>query len=113
MTVTSSSAWKRLLTCPYIPDVILFAAGNDGLERSATNAQIGSSSAAKNCIAVGATQSSRKVDGFAYDPNGTPGNPNAVASFSSRGPSREKRQKPDVVAPGWPSSARRLAIQKR
>lgn len=86
--------------CSCIPDVILFAAGNDGRERSATNAQIGSSSAAKNCIAVGATQSSRKIDGFAYDPNGTPGNPNVVASFSSRGPSREKRQKPDVVAPG-------------
>ncbi|KAH7029931.1 peptidase S8/S53 domain-containing protein [Microdochium trichocladiopsis] len=81
--------------------VILFAAGNDGSEPSATNAQIGSSSAAKNCIAVGATQSSRTIsDGLKYDPAGTPGNPSAVALFSSRGPTLEKRQKPDVVAPG-------------
>ncbi|KAJ1331977.1 serine protease AprX [Microdochium nivale] len=81
--------------------VILFAAGNDGDKPSATSAHIGSYSAAKNCIAVGATESScRIVDGKKYDPEGNPGYPSAVASFSSRGPTCEKRQKPDVVAPG-------------
>ncbi|KXJ85221.1 peptidase S8/S53 domain-containing protein [Microdochium bolleyi] len=97
--------------------VILFAAGNNGEKPSPTRAHIGSSSAAKNCIAVGATESSRPiVGGEKYDPNGNPGNPSAVASFSSRGPSREKRQKPDVVAPGvaiLSTASRDLAARAR
>lgn len=84
------------------PDhVIVFACGNDGQESSITNAHIGSSSAAKNCITVGATQSSRSNDGTMYvEGSKKPGNPSVLATFSSRGPTIERRIKPDVVAPG-------------
>jgi serine protease AprX len=84
------------------PDhVIVFAGGNDGEEVSGTKAHIGSSSAAKNCITVGATESSRPNKNYSYDPRSTkPGNPFKIAGFSSLGPTLEKRIKPDVVAPG-------------
>ncbi|KAK3398179.1 peptidase S8/S53 domain-containing protein [Sordaria brevicollis] len=86
------------------PDqVICFAAGNDGRSFSATGAQIGAEAAAKNCITVGATQSSRGAKGYSFD--GSPhlsGNRDAIAGFSSRGPTLERRIKPDVVAPGYP-----------
>ncbi|OAQ95520.1 KP-43 peptidase, serine peptidase, MEROPS family S08A [Purpureocillium lilacinum] len=82
--------------------VILFAAGNDGMELSATNAHIGSTSGAANCISVGATYSSRTAKGFKYDPDGRPGKPDKVAEFSSRGPTTDGLIKPDVVAPGVP-----------
>jgi len=64
--------------------LILFAAGNDG---SSTNT-INDPSTAKNCIAVGATYSSRN------------GNPESVPSFSSRGYTDDGRLKPDIIAPG-------------
>lgn len=84
------------------PDhVIVFAGGNDGAEPSATGAHIGSSSAAKNCITVGATQSSRANKNYKFDAtSSTAGDPTKVAGFSSLGPTIEKRIKPDVVAPG-------------
>ena len=63
--------------------VICFAAGNHGEEPVRR--------AAKNCITVGASRSSRDP----MDPN-----PDAVANFSSRGPVKNRRHKPDVVAPG-------------
>jgi len=37
---------------------------------------------------------------YKYNPNAPPGNPDAVMSISSRGPTLEKRIKPDLVAPG-------------
>lgn len=39
-------------------------------------------------------------EGDIYNVNGLPGNPDSVASFSSRGPTSAGRRKPDVVAPG-------------
>ncbi|KFA46111.1 hypothetical protein S40293_03786 [Stachybotrys chartarum IBT 40293] len=80
--------------------VIVFAAGNDGEETSPTNAHIGSTSAAKNIICVGATHSTRPNANFQYNPDSPPGDPKEVAAFSSRGPTLEGRLKPDVVAPG-------------
>ena len=74
------------------PDmVICFAAGNDGRESvdSQDQGQIGSQAGAKNCITVGASQSSRP----GYDPG-------IIADFSSRGPTTSGFFKPDVVAPG-------------
>lgn len=101
--------------------VILFAAGNDGvdLERGGDGiielGQIGSHSAAKNCITVGASENHRPEIQATYGDFNRWGlrypqapiiddkvasNPDGMAAFSSRGPTREGRFKPDVVAPG-------------
>lgn len=100
------------------PDlVIVFAAGNDGTDQDRDgvidHGQIGSQSAAKNCITVGASESLRPEFAPTYGtywPRDYPtapistdkqaDNPDGMAAFSSRGPTREGRIKPDVVAPG-------------
>lgn len=84
---------------------LIFAAGTEAAEATSTKStQIEGAAAAKNGITVGATESSRKMKPmdtyYKYDNGGKPGNPNNVAVFSSRGPTREGRIKPDVVAPG-------------
>ncbi|EFZ01962.2 peptidase S8 family protein [Metarhizium robertsii] len=86
----------------YSTDVIVFAAGNDGEEMSyySKMSQIGSTSAAKNSICVGATESRRPSIGQKYDPGGFIGHPDKIAYTSSRGPTFHKIIKPDVVAPG-------------
>ena len=74
---------------------------------------IGSEAAAKNCITVGATESLRprieltygalRPRSFPSDPifsDLSADNPDGMAAFSSRGPTKEKRLKPDVCAPG-------------
>jgi len=91
--------------------VVLIAAGNDALEKNHGASQIGDNGAAKNCITVGATGTTRPNDGDRY----YPGEPalsgiNDTAIFSSRGPTKSTldsqgratpgRIKPDVVAPG-------------
>lgn len=100
------------------PDcVICFAAGNDGIDANKDGvidqASVGSEAAAKNCITVGATENNRPDIGLTYGalrPSSWPhspifgdetaDNPNGMAAFSSRGPTKEGRFKPDVVAPG-------------
>ena len=100
------------------PDlVICFAAGNDGSDGDSSGlvdrGSIGSQSAAKNCITVGASESNRPrfeppygkywPSDFPADPikgDRQADNPNGLVAFSSRGPTRERRIKPDVVAPG-------------
>ncbi|KUL86308.1 hypothetical protein ZTR_08598 [Talaromyces verruculosus] len=100
------------------PDmVICFAAGNDGVDRSPTNGivdlgQIGAHAAAKNCITIGASESSRNnprtyhsvwPSDFPSQPirnDSIANNPEGMAAFSSRGPTKEGRIKPDVVGPG-------------
>ena len=100
------------------PDlVVVFAAGNDGSDANGNGivdaGSIGSQSAAKNCITVGASENDRpdfdKTYGE-YWPNDFPrdpvktdlqaDNPEGLVAFSSRGPTKERRIKPDVVAPG-------------
>lgn len=61
------------------------------MRRAIDNGHTGAEAAAKNCITVGASQSSQ-------DPMNL--NPDAVADFNSRGPIKNRRHKPDVVAPG-------------
>ncbi|KJX92199.1 kp-43 peptidase/serine peptidase like protein [Zymoseptoria brevis] len=93
------------------PDfVILIAAGNDANKGKVPLAQIGDNSAAKNCITVGATGSTRANDGQRFF-RGKLGTTIAqTAAFSSRGPTLSNKNaqgqdilgriKPDVVAPG-------------
>ncbi|KAH0592536.1 hypothetical protein MHUMG1_09687 [Metarhizium humberi] len=82
--------------------VIVFAAGNDGEEMShySKMSQIGSTSAAKNSICVGATESRRPSIRLRYNPGGLIGHPDKIAYNSSRGLTFHKIIKPDVVAPG-------------
>jgi serine protease AprX len=69
---------------------ILFAAGNEG-----PNARtISSPGSAKNAITVGASENNRPTFGSYAD------NINQIAEFSSRGPTKDGRVKPDIVAPG-------------
>lgn len=64
--------------------LFFFAAGNQG---SSGNYTVNTPATAKNVVAVGATT------------NGSIG-ANSLASFSSKGPTKDGRIKPDVVAPG-------------
>ncbi|KAJ6118182.1 Peptidase S8/S53 subtilisin/kexin/sedolisin [Penicillium samsonianum] len=93
--------------------VILFAAGNDGIDADKNGIidprQIGAEAAAKNCITVGASENNRPDIPITYGNRWPSGpiskdlmadNPGGLAAFSSRGPTMESRIKPDVVAPG-------------
>lgn len=70
----------------------VFAAGNEG-SRART---ISSPAAAKNVLTVGATQNLRKEGGGSHEN----GDPTQTAEFSSRGPCKDGRTKPDIAAPG-------------
>jgi subtilisin family serine protease len=94
--------------------VICFAAGNEGTDKDGNGVidagSIGSPGSAKNCITVGATENNRSdqskpysVIGYASEPLASDGwsdDPEGMVAFSSRGPTRNQRIKPDVVAPG-------------
>lgn len=84
--------------------LILFAAGNDGGDSRSGERRYGTVSTpgtAKNALTVGASENLRPDRGQGAD------NPNEIAIFSSRGPTKDGRIKPDVVAPGtWILSAR-------
>jgi serine protease AprX len=97
--------------------VICFAAGNDGIDSNGDGVidptSVGSEAAAKNCITVGASENNRPKIKLTYGqvrPTSWPhspifgdltaDNPEGMAAFSSRGPTKERRIKPDVVAPG-------------
>jgi subtilisin family serine protease len=107
------------------PDMlIVVAAGNDGSAASPLKSAAGfvdwysiaSPASSKNAITVGASRSSRNdgalsnstwgqsfSDAFPADPiasQNVSGDPNSLAGFSSRGPTDDRRIKPDVVAPG-------------
>ncbi|KAL8782839.1 MAG: hypothetical protein Q9195_009560, partial [Heterodermia aff. obscurata] len=99
--------------CTHQDFVILIAAGNDADKKNHGISQIGDNSAAKNCITVGATGTTRPNDNGYYDAkvaarSGWGSTDTAV--FSSRGPTKSTldsanravpgRIKPDVVAPG-------------
>ena len=78
--------------------VILFSAGNKG----PSGTTIGSPGSAKNVITVGASEGVQAFGGA--DASGITDsgadNSDDIASFSSRGPCQDGRQKPDLVAPG-------------
>ncbi len=105
------------------PDmVILFAAGNDGVDANSDGridaGSISAPATAKNIISVGASENLVRRGGiqsrlgnvkiedvkpWPVDPiagDTLSNNINGVAAFSSRGPTTDGRIKPDVVAPG-------------
>jgi serine protease AprX len=107
------------------PDyLIVVAAGNEGTAANSRHAQPGSvdwlslcsPGTAKNALVVGASRSDRSHGGLAAStyndvwPLSYPlpgvgnemvsGEANALAAFSGRGPSIDRRIKPDVIAPG-------------
>lgn len=87
--------------------VIVFAAGNRGANANT----VGAPGTAKNVITVGASENIRSVstanggksamgsDGCGYT-DASADAANDLATFSSRGPCSDGRQKPDLVAPG-------------
>ncbi len=104
--------------------LVLFAAGNEGVDVSAsgdiTRGSVTAPGTAKNCLTVGASENFRPGNPFA--PNAAPvsltwgpdnrwpvppisndhqaHNPDGMAAFSGRGPTTNGRIKPDLVAPG-------------
>lgn len=97
--------------------VICFAAGNEGKDGNRDGRIDGVSvtppGTAKNCITIGATENNRPTMNVTYQqgwPNDFPADPIAsdaiaddpegMVAFSSRGPTRDQRVKPDLVAPG-------------
>jgi subtilisin family serine protease len=101
------------------PDMnILFAAGNEGKDADQNGVVEAGSimppATAKNCISVGATESSRMMLGTTtygyYWPSAFPASPissdrvsnnsSGMAAFSGRGPCSDGRIKPDICAPG-------------
>jgi len=109
--------------------IILFAASNDGDDEDGDGEvdldSLGSPATAKNVITVGASENDRDTlptaSGTTYVPSSwgsanysepitsdlSGGDPEGMAAFSSRGPTDDNRQKPEVTAPGtWILSTR-------
>ena len=103
--------------------LLMFAAGNSGTDANndgrVDEDSIGSPATAKNVLSVGASENLvsdggiqrpigdlKKQDGsplFSAEPIASDflsNDINGIAAFSSRGPTNDKRMKPDVVAPG-------------
>lgn len=102
--------------------VILFAAGNDGVDADADGridaGSVSAPATSKNILSVGASENLVHKGGiqtklgvikigdtkpWAAEPIASDtlsNNPNGLAAFSSRGPTLDKRIKPDIVAPG-------------
>jgi len=101
--------------------LILFAAGNSGVDKDKDGKidanSVGTPGTAKNCLTVGASENVTKSGGIQVEisklrvakenwsaepiwSSYMSDNENGVAMFSSRGPTKDNRLKPDVVAPG-------------
>ena len=97
-TYTTSSAQVDEASVKHDQMVILFAAGNEGVDANSNGEvdldSISPPSTAKNAITIGASENYRPTYGSQAD------NISGVASFSSRGPTDDGRTKPDFVAPG-------------
>lgn len=82
------------------PDaLVLFSAGNSGDLGGST---VGSPATCKNCVAVGAALNDNQAwRAYEGDDDSSIYGKNAVASFSSQGPTSDGRLVPHVLAPGW------------
>lgn len=117
------------------PDfLVVCSAGNEGVDRDRDGVvDLGSVNApatAKNCLAVGASENYRTRGGLAFYPWGAAwpsdypaaplrgdrisspadGQHQGIAAFSSRGPCRDGRIKPDLIAPGTDIVAMRSSL---
>ena len=104
--------WKRRTFC------VLVAAGNDGSDKDGDGRinpmSVTSPGTAKNCITVGACENRRPAFNYATYGKWWPGDypvapyrndpmandSDQIVAFSSRGPTRDGRVKPEVIAPG-------------
>jgi subtilisin family serine protease len=104
--------------CEHKDFCVVVAAGNDGTDKDGDGRinpmSVSAPGTAKNCITVGACENRRPefngeryggwwkrdfpVAPFKGDPMAD--NPDSIVAFSSRGPTRDSRFKPEVVAPG-------------
>ena len=110
--------------------LILFAAGNDGIDMDRDGVidaySLAPPGTAKNCLTVGAGESLRQNGGYAKDTWGvwkkdyaaepifsspTSDKPNGMAAFSSRGPTLDGRFKPEIMAPGANILSTRSSVQ--
>lgn len=101
--------------------LVLFAAGNSGVDKDANGVidrnSIGTPGTAKNVLTVGASENLNALGGiqkqikdlgsakanWPAEPiwsSKLSDNPKGIAAFSSRGPTRDGRLKPEIVAPG-------------
>ncbi len=120
--VNSENFDAMTFVCPDFLTVV--SAGNEGVDHKepfgiVDYGSIGSPGTAKNCLTVGAAESGRTSGGSSKDPWGEGWPPDfphdpiksdlisssasglrGMAAFSSRGPCRDGRIKPDIVAPG-------------
>lgn len=101
--------------------LVIFAAGNSGADKDKNgvidHGSVSTPGTAKNVLTVGASENLESVGGiqrqikdlgpakesWSVEPiwsSKLSDNPNGIACFSSRGPTRDGRLKPDVVAPG-------------
>jgi hypothetical protein len=113
------------------PDLLVcFSAGNAGVDTNPANGVVdlgsmGRPGTAKNCVTVGATENLRNSTESLTWGTGFPGKypnapingdqvanaPTGMAAFSSRGPCKDGRIKPDICAPGtYVASTRTHAI---
>lgn len=123
-TYTMSSSEVDDFVAAHQDMLVVIAAGNEGQAAINRNSppgfvdwlSIGAPATAKNALTVGASRSDRTSGGLSSMTWGTAwpaafpwgpiavatisGDPEALAGFSSRGPSDDRRIKPDVVAPG-------------
>ncbi|UGV41648.1 S8 family serine peptidase [Methanococcoides orientis] len=114
---TSYSQDVDLFTWEHPDMLILFSAGNDGVDSNYDGVidldSMGSPATAKNCLTIGASENYRPDMSDTYgdrkpflwptEPiysDKMANNSEGIAAFSSRGPTDDGRIKPDVVAPG-------------
>ena len=87
-------------------NLLIFSAGNNGEIDDGRPCTIGSPAIGKNVLAVGATASGEtrlsvtSADGGRADGTNGFADVNTVAVFSSYGPTRDNRIKPEILAPG-------------
>ena len=102
--------------------LMVIAAGNDGIDRNSDGVidatSVSAPGTAKNCICVGAAENYRSSGGYSTygwgsawpddypadpiksDKISQTSTPQGLAAFSGRGPTKDGRYKPDIVAPG-------------